>query len=150
VFEADVSPVAVGVRAADCLPVFVFMNGRLVSAFHAGWRGVVSGIGAAAAEKIKLLSGENSSSIEVIAGPHICMNCFQAGDEIRNKFPAEAVQGKNVNLFKALKLQMSKSGLKAENIKIFKNSGSCTYENSRYASFRKGDRNRMLSFAIQY
>ncbi len=77
--QEGVIPIA---RAADCVPILlagVNGNGRpVVSAIHAGWRGTVSGIAAAAVRKMGELGCEGST-IRAAIGPHIGYCCYEVG-----------------------------------------------------------------------
>lgn len=67
---------ALAIRTADCLPIFI-LEGERMFALHAGWRGLVGGI---------ILSTKNfvtfSQSVLVIIGPHIMKGSFEVGHEV--------------------------------------------------------------------
>jgi YfiH family protein len=69
---------AVAVRVADCVPVLLGdrATGR-VAAAHAGWRGVVDGVLAAAVQQL----GGGRSLVAAI-GPCIGPCCFEVGDDV--------------------------------------------------------------------
>ena len=84
VADAESGPHVVGVRVADCVPILIG-DRRIgaVAAIHAGWRGVVAGVVAAAlSELAKIGSGDYVAAI----GPCIGPCCFEVdtsiGDEI--------------------------------------------------------------------
>ncbi len=141
------APFAAVVKVADCVPVFAFSSGKLLGAFHAGWRSIAAGI----TEKyIKILKKYGCRDIELFAGPHICGSCFEVGPEVLNKFPDAAAGGSRVDLIKALGHKIEKVGLSSSRLKLFKEKGFCTLENDCYFSYRSGDEKRMAAFAIQH
>ena len=68
---------------ADCLPVLLCdVNGTVVSAVHAGWRGLCDGVIEAAVDKMAV------PTTEILAwlGPAIGPKAFEVGDEVRSQF----------------------------------------------------------------
>ena len=79
--EADAlvaaASLAVGVRVADCVPVLVGdRTTGVVAAIHAGWRGVVAGVIAAAIDEMP--AGAKVAAI----GPCIGPCCFEVGADV--------------------------------------------------------------------
>ena len=73
----------VTVRTADCLPLLmVDARQRRVAAVHAGWRGTVAGIPAAAIQAM----GSDPADVWVAMGPGIGPCCFEVGDEVARQF----------------------------------------------------------------
>lgn len=140
---------SVGIRIADCMPVFVIWDKRMIGACHAGWRGINGEIVPKLLE-ISEFKAIKKSEITVLTGPHICGNCFEVAENMKSKFPATAVNGRFVDLFESLRYQLIKTGIPEENIIKLKKHNYCTYENDKYYSHRKGDGQRMLAFAIQH
>ena len=70
------------VRTADCVPILLAdrESGR-VAAIHAGWRGVVSNVVAAATERMLAL-GSRSKSLLGVIGPHISASAFEVGEDV--------------------------------------------------------------------
>ncbi len=141
-----------GVRLADCMAVFVLKNGQLKGAFHAGWRGVVKNI---AGKFSNIFTPSDRNLLEFFVSPHICENCFVVSKEIYQQFPDQAGCGMiskdkgKISLYKGLRQQLICTGVKKENINFMINDNYCTLENSKFHSHRRGDRERMLAFAIQ-
>ncbi len=52
-FMENFKNIAVGVRVADCMPVYIIWKESLAGVMHAGWQGVSKGIGE---EIIKLIN----------------------------------------------------------------------------------------------
>lgn len=148
-FMENFKNIAVGVRVADCMPVYIIWKESLAGVLHAGWQGVSKGIGE---EIIKLINlrGLNKDEVYFFVGPHICKKCFKVKKEVKSKFRIDAVKGDRVSLFDALKIQLKEGGISSDNIKLIKKQGFCTYENGDYYSHRRGDPERMLAFAIQH
>jgi len=74
--------VPVGVVTADCVPILVATDaGRAVAAIHAGWRGMASGVVAAA---IEALRAESGGAVDLVAaiGPHIGACCYEVDDPV--------------------------------------------------------------------
>jgi polyphenol oxidase len=67
------------VSIADCVPVFVVdERQRMISAMHAGWRGVAAGI---LSRGIKCMGG-GPAYMHVHLGPAICGECYEVGPEV--------------------------------------------------------------------
>ncbi|MGZ3428856.1 MAG: polyphenol oxidase family protein, partial [Polyangia bacterium] len=84
--EADVVVTAqpgavVGVYTADCVPILVADDEGRVAAAHAGWRGTVAGVAAAAVEALVSI-GARRERLRAALGPSICARCFEVGDEV--------------------------------------------------------------------
>jgi polyphenol oxidase len=85
------------VRTADCVPVLLATDdGRAVAAVHAGWRGVVAGVAAAAAyELLALAAGPGKATVNgkadasrllAAVGPCIGFESFEVGPEVLEEF----------------------------------------------------------------
>jgi len=78
--------VAIGVLAADCVPVlFADTQGRVVAAAHAGWKGALGGILEATLESMGTL-GAPAADIVACVGPCIQQQSYEVGDELRRGF----------------------------------------------------------------
>ncbi len=76
--------IALGILTADCAPVlFADTQNRVVGAAHAGWRGAVGGVLAAAVEAMERL-GADRRAIHAAVGPTIAQSSYEVGPE----FPA--------------------------------------------------------------
>ncbi len=75
------------VRVADCVPVLLSdKNGRVVSAVHAGWRGVIAGVVASAVDALTSLSEMQPSGLVAAVGPCIQVERFEVGQEVVKAF----------------------------------------------------------------
>ena len=87
---ATASPgVALGILTADCAPVlFADPGARIVGAAHAGWRGALDGVLAAAVAAMERL-GAARGRILAAVGPCIGRTSYEVGPEFRARFEAE-------------------------------------------------------------
>lgn len=81
--------IALGILTADCAPV-LFADGRngVIGAAHAGWRGAVGGVLAAAVDAMERL-GADRASIHAVVGPAIAQPSYEVGPEFPAPFIAE-------------------------------------------------------------
>ena len=76
---------------ADCVPV-ALVAPDAVAMLHAGWRGLAGGI---VAEGVAALGG---GEVRAVIGPGIGACCYDVGDEVRARFPAEVARGRHLDL----------------------------------------------------
>lgn len=78
---------ACGVRTADCLPILIgdSSTGR-VAAVHAGWRGLVARVIAAAVRSLGGSAGNWCAAI----GPHISVDRFEVSEEVATQLESAA------------------------------------------------------------
>jgi YfiH family protein len=75
------------IRTADCIPILLADERlRVVAALHAGWRGTVQAIAAAAVETLRHGFGSRPEDLIAAIGPGICANCYEAGPEVAAQF----------------------------------------------------------------
>ncbi len=75
------------VRVADCCPVLLATpDGRAVAAIHAGWRGAVGGVIAAAVCKLKSIANVDPATLLAAVGPCIGLDAFEVGPEVLAQF----------------------------------------------------------------
>jgi polyphenol oxidase len=79
--------------SADCVPIAVSGNGRLV-VLHAGWRGLLEGVVAAGVEAI---GGGDAA----IVGPAIGPCCYEVGPEVSERFEADLTRNRRLDLWTA-------------------------------------------------
>ncbi|WP_257296441.1 peptidoglycan editing factor PgeF [Endozoicomonas sp. YOMI1] len=79
---------ACAVLTADCLPVlFCNLEGTVVAAAHAGWKGLVAGVLEATVHSM----GVPPETIMAWLGPAISQHNFEIGPEVREQFLAEDI-----------------------------------------------------------
>lgn len=132
-----------GIRTADCLPVFFYdPKKKIIAAVHAGWKGLSIGIIKNAITALRKL-GSDQKDLEVVIGPHIQICCYAVPEERAKKFQNLAdsnivVRFKSpswfLNLSKIALFQLRKLGIKKSNIEI---SDICTSCNNKFWSFRR-------------
>jgi YfiH family protein len=84
------SNVACTVMVADCLPILLTdIQGRVVAAAHAGWRGLVCGVVESTLRAMSQHSGVKPSDVQVWLGPCIGPTAFEVGAEVREAFMAQ-------------------------------------------------------------
>lgn len=80
------SGIALGVFAADCLPVLMAdPQTGVIAAAHAGRKGLMSGIINSTVEMMER-KGADPSRIIATLGPAICGDCYEVGSEIADEF----------------------------------------------------------------
>ncbi|KAB7789748.1 polyphenol oxidase family protein [Bifidobacterium leontopitheci] len=78
--------IALGMFAADCLPVLLAdPEAGVIGAAHCGRRGLERGVIQATVDLMKL-KGAEPSRIVATLGPRICGECYEVGDEIADTF----------------------------------------------------------------
>ena len=82
----DVPGLALGVLAADCVPVlFADPTAKVVAAAHAGWKGALAGIVDATVATMGEL-GARAERIVACVGPCIQQQSYEVGAELRQRF----------------------------------------------------------------
>jgi polyphenol oxidase len=82
--------IALEIRVADCVPLFVIDPARRVVALaHAGWRGTLAGMGARLIEALAARFGSRPSDLRVWIGPCIGPECYEVGPEVAAPFRRE-------------------------------------------------------------
>jgi polyphenol oxidase len=78
------------VMTADCLPVLLCdVNGKVVSAVHAGWRGLCDGALEAIIHEVCRAADIESNQLMAWLGPAIGSKAFEVGAEVRQQFMAK-------------------------------------------------------------
>jgi purine-nucleoside/S-methyl-5'-thioadenosine phosphorylase / adenosine deaminase len=84
--------VVVGVRTADCVPALIEdSEAGICAAVHAGWRGLLAGVLEAAVGRMAELGG-HPERFRAALGPCIGPCCFEVGEAVAARFPAEHVR----------------------------------------------------------
>lgn len=84
--------VVLAVLHADCLPVLLTsLDGAVLGAVHAGWRGLAAGVIEATVSAMAVPGASLMAWLGPCAGPHR----YEVGDEVRDAFLAHDRQGSN-------------------------------------------------------
>ena len=136
----------IAVRTADCIPILLAdERHRAIAAVHAGWRGTVARIAAAAVDAMRARFGTAPGGLHAAIGPGIGKCCYQVGPEVAARF---GEQGRaHISLRDANRAQLLAAGVTPERIYA---SNLCTMcLAGEFHSFRR-DREaagRLYSFA---
>jgi YfiH family protein len=83
---ATQSGLVCAILTADCLPVlFADLDGKVVGAAHAGWRGLAGGV---LGETVRAMRAAGAGEITAWMGPAIGPDAFEVGPEVREAFLA--------------------------------------------------------------
>jgi len=127
--------VALGIRTADCVPLFfVDRVRRVIGAAHAGWRGTARGIAAAMVETLAGRFSSRREDLLAVIGPAIGPCCYQVDAPVFAAFsampgaglffrPCREKERWMVDLVLANRLQIREAGVPSENIYT---TGLCT------------------------
>lgn len=135
---------ALSVLTADCVPVAVgFPSCGTVALLHAGWRGTIANIAAAALRMIRAELGLDPDEARAVLGPAIAPCCYEV-DEGRASLFVErygrrsgvvaGAGGMSLDLARANTLNLLEAGVKEENVSRV---GGCTCCDGRYFSYRR-------------
>ena len=116
--------VALGMFAADCLPVMLAdPSARVIGAAHCGRRGLQRGV---LAQTIALMCAKGARPENIVAtlGPGICGDCYEVGDRVSSDFaqdfPGTATVtrfgGAGINIAAAAERELTAEGIVTEHI----------------------------------
>jgi polyphenol oxidase len=136
----------IAIRTADCIPILlVDERHRAVAAVHAGWRGTVARIAAAAVDQMAAEFGADPQDIHAAIGPGIGQCCYEVGPEVAAQF---GEQGRaHISLPGANRAQLLAAGVTPEKIYASNLCTMCLPE--EFHSFRRDGEaaGRLYSFA---
>lgn len=134
------------ITVADCLPLVCYDPIlKIVGIAHAGWRGILAGVGSNLINEFKAL-GSKPENLVVAIGPGICQRHFIVKNDILDKFKnlypkATFVRNRDgyVDLKVSLTEQLLKVGVTKYNLEV---ANECTVcDNYYFGSFRReGDK----------
>lgn len=111
---------AIAVRTADCLSVFLYdPQHEVIGLVHAGWRGTQQQISAQAVALMRKQWDSDPKDLQVAFGPAIRSCCYRVGASFLEHFPKETVKRKQGYFFDlpgANKNQLVGAGVDAANI----------------------------------
>ena len=132
--------VALGITVADCVPVLLFdPRAGACGAVHAGRAGTELNIAGAAVSALATAYGSNPPDIVACVGPSAGPCCYEVSEEMAAAFAGLGlpVQGRNLDLWGANRMQLEAAGVPANQISI---SGTCTICGTGFHSYRSGDK----------
>ncbi len=128
-----------GMRTADCVPVFFWDPVQKVAGIaHGGWKGVKDGIIAQMLKIFEKRCGTKMGDLRVAIGPSIRKCCYEVGKEFLGHFPGfyrgkDAAKG-NLDLVGVIKSRLLKRGVLETHVH---DTGLCTVcENKKFFSYR--------------
>ena len=128
-----------GIRTADCVPVFFWDPVQKVAGIaHGGWKGVKDGIITQMLKIFEKRCGTKMGDLRVAIGPSIRKCCYEVGKEFLGYFPGfyhgkDAAKG-NLDLVGVIKSRILKRGIPESHVH---DTGLCTVcENKRFFSYR--------------
>jgi hypothetical protein len=139
------------VIAADCVPLYLIdKKDGVTGILHCGWKSAAGTLVYNAVRKIQEL-GASPADIKVIIGPHICEECYEVGEEVRNEYANSFTETELENIFstrnkrlyldlsEAIRIKFAAEGIISRNIS---DARDCTFHNSSLYSYRRGDRGK--------
>ncbi|MDH5185527.1 MAG: peptidoglycan editing factor PgeF [candidate division WOR-3 bacterium] len=83
----DEKRLAIGVKVADCLPIYIFdKKYKVIGIAHAGWRSTLAQIGMNLVNAITQKFGLSPSDLNFALGPCIDQPCYEVGFELLSRF----------------------------------------------------------------
>ena len=116
--------VALGMFAADCLPVLMAdPEAGVIGAAHCGRRGLQNGVIGATIEKM-VSKGARPERIVATLGPCICGDCYEVGGDIADEFDAQfpgtftlsRFGQPGIDIAAAALQELAKAGVPADNV----------------------------------
>ena len=90
----NVKKIALGVIVADCVPVFIYdKNLKIISAIHAGWKGVYKEI-IKKVVKFLIKKGSNTKNLVAVIGPSISEKSYEVQKDFKDRFLKKDKQSK--------------------------------------------------------
>lgn len=145
--------VVLGVTTADCVPMLLYdaKDFQVVSAIHAGWKGVVKEILPQTIREIKERLGISPSNLKLKVYPCIGVEDFEVGEEVAQQFTRygeavvvrEGYEKPHVDLPQIVCIQALQNGILIENLEVVRKKLTAdTFYSARRDGFHSG---RMLS-----
>ncbi|MBM4311127.1 MAG: peptidoglycan editing factor PgeF [Deltaproteobacteria bacterium] len=144
------------VRVADCVPILLYDPvHRVVALVHAGWKGTLAGIAAAAVERMRTRYGCRPFDLLAGVGPSIGPCCCEVGEDVAGRFRS-GFEGAGrcmmmncraitIDLPEANRLQLLGSGVLPGNIEV---AGLCTRCRSDVFFSHRGEQGKTGRFGL--
>lgn len=144
------------VRVADCLPILLACpRSGVAASVHAGWRGLVAGVIAAAIESMAQLGADRPRLLAAI-GPAIGGDAYEVGPEVEEAFRHAGRAGvflerrprRHLDLFASAAAHLERAGVASDRID---GGPLCTHaDRARFFSYRRdGPRSGRLAAVIE-
>ena len=146
----NISGIALVIRTADCVPVFIYDSVKQVlGAVHSGWKGTMLDVAGKCIGKMKIEFGSDPGDMHVFILPSIGPEMYEVNEDVAGHFPDNSLsrEGKLfVDLWGSIEDSCVRSGIPEG--QIF-NTGICNRTNyNEFFSHRYGDAGRNLNFAF--
>jgi len=83
----DEKDLAIGVKVADCLPIYIFDNKfKVIGIAHAGWRSTLAQIGQNLVSTMIQKFSLKAFDLNFVLGPCIEQSCYEVGFELLSQF----------------------------------------------------------------
>ena len=143
------SGLVLSVIAADCVPIYLAdREAGVTGLLHCGRQSTAGELLRNGIARMTEL-GAVPARISLALGPHICADCYEVGDEVRDEF-AQSFTGTeleqiflrrgdrlHLNMARAIAIGAQREGIAPENVRYI---GDCTCHGRGYYSYRRGDR----------
>lgn len=153
--------VACVVSCADCMPVLmVSLDGGVVGAAHAGWRGLAAGVVESLLDAMCRGAGRSPAEFMAWLGPCIGARHFEVGAEVLHAFGVAAQAADSAHFAYAPRADgtprwradlagLASERLEAAGVRAVRASGECTYADaSRFFSYRRDGATGRMAAAI--
>ena len=143
--------IVISIIAADCVPVYLIdEKASVIGLLHCGWKSAAGELIHNAIDKMQF-AGVSPSEILMLIGPHICANCYEVGQNVYEEYKKAFTEKELENIFsvqdsrlylnmaEAIRIKTVTEGIPNTNITY---TNDCTYHNSDYYSYRRGDRGK--------
>lgn len=145
--------IQIAIQTADCAPILLSsLDGKIVGAIHAGWRGAVAGVIQETILDIQKKQGVLAGEMIAAIGPCIDVDSFEVGSEVVDavplKFRNHCVREFKKNAKAHLDLEkLCESLLREAGVRQVDRLGISTFQNSKnlYSHRRDGHAGRQLS-----
>ena len=149
----DQADVALTMRTADCVPVFLLAEAA-VGLLHAGMAGTVQGILPQVAHEFTSKYGQEAKTVRVHLGPHICARCYRMSENnlrFLRGFPAadRFIQHRANDQFFSLADMLADQAERIGLGEITRDEG-CTHHDADYFSSSHGHEHRLLSYVMRH